>query len=339
MILKKNCDNIFIIGNPSQYLYVIEALHYFNLQDQNNILIVSSLHNDYVNQTLSICKEDAWSEIIIVPKMIFKLWKSNYITRVFALFFSKYYFIKKTKNINVTNNIFIGNIEDRLMQLIAGCVSQTNIIALDDGNATLNTFEKLKHLKSNDFLGLNSNDKKSRLLKLNPLKVKIEEITFFTIYYNYSGISKNLNIIPNNLSFLKKLSSDKSVDKNVLFIIGSPFIRLKMITKERYWQAIKKIVELNPTYKIYYIRHRAEDNFQFNNIEVTSYDYPIEIVLQNTPTLPDKIITFFSSAAITLNKIYDSEILIENINLFNSNNIVDYYKSISSNNFIVSNIE
>lgn len=331
---KDSFDNVFILGNPSQCIYVLESLFQFNLQEKNNLFIITSFHAGYVKQIIELLDIKADKNIICLPLLVRFLWKLSLVSRIISYLIAKYFFILVLKRTFVQERVFIGNIEDSWMQFVGSILKIKSIIALDDGNATLNTFEKLRKLDSNDFISYRS-DLILNIINLHPLKIKLKNIQFFTIYHDVNNVSPLINIFPNYLAYLIEINKNKTLDNTVIYIIGSPFIKLKMLSSSDYFALLKRIVNENSNLKVKYIKHRAEENFQIASLEVLTLDVPIEIFLSNSQLLPHKIITFYSSAAITLTKIYNSNIKIENIQVVDhSFAMISYFKKLESHAFV-----
>jgi hypothetical protein len=333
LLRKFKFDNAFIIGNPSQCIYINEAIAHHNIQDNYNLFFITSFQAGYIKQIIDLVDPTTYIKLIRLPNLVLWFWKCCLITRLISFIYAKYFYILQTRSNKVTNLVFLGNIEDRWMQAIANNTFPKSVIALDDGNATINTFEKLKKLEPFDYFKSNKNIT-AYFLRLKPLRFRLEDINFFSIYYDSDNIPKCIRIIPNMLNSLKQKTISKNVDESIIYIIGSPFVKLKMISLEKYMSLLKIIIETNSNCRIYYIKHRAEDNFQLKNAIVKSNEMPVELFLLSSPILPKKIVTFLSSAAITLLKILDNRIIIENFGVIeHSEPIINYFKKNESDTF------
>lgn len=309
----KRIDNLFIIGNPTQFLFLIEAKAHYNIKEVQ--IFITSLNIEFLSKIKEYCKENNYSSFSHSVFLV-RLWSFSKITRFFAKIFLELRIIFLTKRLDA-ENLFIANIFEPKMKILVKKIRKKNVVVLDDGNATITTFNRI-----------NSNPQ-----EIEEFNISSKKIEFFTIY---NDIRCNVKIVPNTLTYYKSFVQNKIVDEDVLFILGSPFVKLRMASSEEYLQVIREILLKNSQKKVYYIKHRVEDKFNMDGVTIMDLNEPIELFLLKSNFLPYKIINFYSSASIMLLKIFGNKIFIENLSFKPvKQEIVDYYKRYSSDNFLV----
>lgn len=309
----KRINNLFIIGNPTQFIFLIEAQKHYNIIDIQ--VFISSLNIDYLLKIKEYCDKNNFNSYSF-PQSFVRLWTLSKITRIIAKLFIELQIIILIKKLDVIN-LFVVNIFEPKMKLLVKKIRKKYVVVLDDGNATITTFNRI-----------NSNPQ-----EIEEFNISSKKIEFFTIY---NDIRCNVKIVPNTLTYYKSLVQNKIVDEDVLFILGSPFVKLKMASFEEYFQEIQEILLKNLHKKVYYIKHRVEDRFNMDGVSIMDLNEPIELFLLKSNFLPYKIINFYSSASIMLIKIFENKIFIENLSFKPvKQEIVDYYKRYSSDNFLV----
>lgn len=298
-----NNKNLFIVATPLQFLNAIEAKETF--KTAHNILILK--YNTYnistnANQMKELVNEEEWESIIHyhynkIPKhkrfsFQVKLIKS------LKKFSYDYIF---SGEFGIKNQAFISNLKSK------------SIYLLDDGNATLLTYDKIKEKKY--LYRKVPFSKKMRLLRylLVNLKYKIEQdIHFFTTFDIKS--TKNIKVIKHDFTHLKANKLQNCKKDNTIYILGQNLAEAEYIKKEIYLHYLEKI-SAKYNENIIYIPHRYEIvDSSYNHLINDSFtikpsEGPIEASFINKGIYPKIIISFISSALFNLDKIFsDSKI-------------------------------
>ncbi len=289
--------NLFIVASPLQFINAIEAKNHFQTNNNILVLIYNKLENENdANQQLNLLVEKDWDQIIHYNlENIYKYTRVFYQVNLIK-YFKKYNF----------SYIFSGEFGS-MNQIILANLTTDQIYLLDDGTATIFTYQKL--LDTNYFSKL-SFYKKLKLLryKFFNLEYNIKQnINFFTIY-NIKSLN-NIKVKKHDFNYLKSniIKNVKST-KNIYFL-GQNLAENSYMTEDSYLKYIKKTIKYFD-HNIIYIPHRSETiTEKYNSLISEKFiiqksNAPIETTLINKKISPIIIISFFSSALFTLEKIF-----------------------------------
>ena len=286
--LKSN-KNLFIVGTPLQLLNAIEALKHFDLG--NNILVIVHRSLEANKAQMESIKElYEWEEIIDIEySKSSSILKYINLVKYLKKYTYKYLFIPK---LEVVPKLVIPNVE------------KEKVFLLDDGVMTISLYEN--NLKTNK---LNKYDFKELRFMFFGMKIKIKDkINLFT-YFDLEPINK-IEIVKNNLTFLKKTYLEgTSVDDSTIYFLGHP--SSKYISDEDYLKSVHNLIKTSNK-KIVYIPHRGESKEMksiFHSIENTMFsvvdiNMPVELYFLENKIHPSHIISYYSTALITLKIIY-----------------------------------
>ena len=193
-----------------------------------------------------------------------------------------------------TENFIFGNLLDNHMMFLSKLISYKNIILVDDGISTINNY---KYYKSKDN---NTNKYPVRLI-------------FFSIF----DLGSNEFVVKNNFEFIFK--SEKIISEDVYFI-GQPMENI--LGEIEYYRILSTVNMLNPN--MIYIAHRRDSNKKLLHISdmgirVLKMTEIIELYLIKSSTLPRKIISFYSTALITLKLLFKDKIM---VNCISNNDLI-----------------
>lgn len=303
-----NKKNLFIVASPLQFLNAMEAMHYFKTSCNILILIYnSSLNETDYNQKLNLLDVNEWEEVIYYD--LAQIAKKR-------RFFEQVKLIKKLKKDTYTY-LFSGDF-GTIQQALMANLDIENIYLLDDGTASLVTYEVLK---DKHFIEQLTFSKKMKLMRyrLMNLKYKIEQdINFFTIY-NLKPLP-HMKVIQHDFRYLKKSRLRACKKSNNIYILGQNLVEVGWITEEKYLQYLEKIIEKllkEHSGKIIYKPHRSEKitmsyyslQSEYFLIDQDINKGPIETSLINENIYPSVIVSFFSSALFSLDKIFDDTLI------------------------------
>lgn len=281
--------NLFIVGTPLQLINAIEAVNQFKLESNILIIVHRSLHANRV-QMDDLKSLYEWEEIIDIEysrhsSMLRYLDLVKYLER----YTYKYIFISK---LEVVPKIVIPN------------VVKEKVFLLDDGVLTIFIYENsIKTDKINQY-----NFKEIRFLIFG-LKIRIKDkINLFT-YFDLEPVN-GVEVVKNELNFLKATYLEGATkNSDTIYFLGHP--SSKYIDDDSYINSLLSLLEKFDK-KIIYIPHRGEkqdmkdiissiDSPLFN---VEDINMPVELYFLKNKIYPSHIISYYSTALITLNTIY-----------------------------------
>lgn len=301
-------SSISIISSPLQLLNAVEAVHHF--KTNHNILVLifnSELNSTDHAQKLNLLNEENWSEVIYYD--MGKISKKK-------RFFEQVKLIKKLKQ-DSYDYLLAGDF-GTIQQALMANLSIDNIYLLDDGTATIVTYEKLKN---KDFFKNFTLSAKMKLLRylLAGLQYKIkQDIDFFTIY-NLQALP-HLQVVQHDFSYLKQNRLKMCKNSKNIYILGQNLVEVGWISEENYLKYVQGIIKMIMEQydgKIIYKPHRSEiitkayDNLinERFSIDDDISQGPIEVSLIDNNIYPAIIISFFSSALFSLDKIFTDTII------------------------------
>ena len=268
--------NLYIIESPFQLLNAFEAINTFNAESNKILVRLSNESNNdkQIIDTIRKLKIEESNKIFYVKiksrnRFLFDFLKMI-ILKIIFLFIRKRY-----------NKIFIGNYDSRFIRFILK-FSKKQLVLLDDGFKTIITQSKF---------------------------TKNHFYNWFTIL-NLKALSKQVNVKNNYSTLNSLLDQNNDTTPKVSIFIGSKLNEVNIISEEYYIELIKRIAHKHNDYKIIYIPHRGEDQEKLvkiasiPNIELKKISYPIELLPIYENIKPVLIISFYSTALITLWNIY-----------------------------------
>jgi hypothetical protein len=199
------------------------------------------------------------------------------------------------------SQFFIGNLESKFFNLFLKKIKRENIILMDDGAKTI-------------YLQNSFNDR-----------------NFYNLFtmFNLKPL-KNQLIYINNFDYLKSKIKASFCYNNETVFIGSKLSEDYIISESEYLEILYKLAK---KYKnITYIPHREESHKKlekiFNlGIKIRKMNLPIEFI-GIEESIPKKVISFYSTALISLKRIYEIDSSFIKLNLNNNllKQVYDYYQ-------------
>ncbi len=285
-------DNLFIIRSPLQLINSLEAIEYFNLQ--NNILVLIYNNTENTNKQMdTLISMYEWKEIIKINE---KQKRSKY--------FEYIKFVKKLK-LKSYNYLFFSNLGS-IHKLLLANLKRQRTIYLDDGVETITRY-------NNIFIPNKLNKVKFRQLRFLPagLKIKIEDSIDLFTYFDLEPF-RSSKVIKNSLkNFQNKYLKDSSMDNN-LYFLGQPLVKTNLLSEINYFEYLDYVISLNSNKKIIYIPHRTEiisDRLKLyvsDKFEIIDINMPIELYFLQNNLYPGHIISFMTTAFFTLQKLYSN---------------------------------
>ena len=274
---------IIILNTPLQLINFIEYKN-LNLTNKNtykkSVILISNSKKDELKRTLETNSK-------INNDIIFNI---NSIYLKFILFF-----ILKIRSIvnNKLDHIVIGDFNNSFICKITNFSKK--VIILDDGT---NIF----YLKNKKFTF-------SKYIFFSFFNKK-----YFNIPYKF--------FIENQYTYIKNLKKSISKQKKFIILLGSPFVSKSLLDENQYIECLQHIKKKYIDKKIFYFPHPKEninDIAKLKLFKIIKSNYAFEIYLLNQKVLPDKIIGLNSTAFITIYKLFNNNIILENYFYYNDN--------------------
>lgn len=289
-------QNIIIVDTPFELLcgieFILEEKLYLdnaiyliavNNKSENNLLQIRNLYKQHSKYF------DNYEEVSIKSKtLVFR----------FYYYLYKYYIIQRKLNKLNINYLILGDYANCYFRHIGNKTRSIKTIALDDGFATLKTFNSFDFTNTS----LTKKEKIKKIASLGSYDSKYKNVCLYTIFYdkiNYQNRKKNAL-----LNTQKKVLN--SIHKNEMFIIGTPVVEDGIVEESVYRFFLKEISKKSNHDKIIYLPHRREDPNKlnsisaYNNIEIRWVNTLVELYILENLYLPSLIISFFSTSLINL---------------------------------------
>lgn len=306
--MKNKNKNVFTISTPSQMINAMEFIHYYKIKDENNIILISSSSTTIKDQIVKVGSGfDLIFHELFQPKfLIFNDSAYNKMPLKLRRLFISRYAIKRILINQKIDKLILGNYSNFISQYCTQIIN-TETFVLDDGTGSITRASKRERELNEEipFFELNRKKGALRLVKLimGFYNYNIpKKLIFFSSYtFHLAGRDE---IVHNDFSFIKRLYSNQKKDNNLIYFIGSPISEVGYITLENEINIILSMLSKFKGNKVIYIPHRLDSNTKLKrikeNIDILSFDLPIEFALTQITALPYQIVGFFSSALFNL---------------------------------------
>lgn len=287
---------VVIVKTPLQLICAMEYIHQENIPLKDILFIYLEKYqfsNIQIINTFDFYKITNYTQLrfrnsnianIFGKKVI--LGKNRFLKipfKLFALWFN--FFVEKRlyKIINNHHSIIFGDPNYKLYRKLSKQLFDKKIILLDDGLSS----EKID------------------------TKYSEQNIVNSFSFLRNPNIKQQNDQNTNTFSFLKSLT--KPIDSNFILFIGQPLVEARLITQETLEKWFKKIGTKYKNHTILYYPHRWEleyTSYQFpDNFEtISETQLPIEISVATYKTAPALILSFYSSALVTLKSILPNDV-------------------------------
>lgn len=305
--------NVFLIESPLQLLNAIEAKTYYQLKNEDSLLLLQNGEiPESLEQMKSMINADIWPNVRIVGTGKGKI---SWFTRMIAL-------KKIAKKVGQINLLFLGDYRSDLMKDFANTVNYKKLVVIDDGAATINTYKNLvgkEEINVNHFSNLSKTEMIKNITKKilyfgnAPSSFTPKQIDLFTVYNLPS--ENRVKVHKNEYYYHKSINKQKLVEGKIYFL-GAPLSEKKVIkSNEEYFNYLLLIKESLPKLPIVYVPHRAEESDKIRKIKELGFNIEqnhtcVEHMMIYSNTIPEYIISFYSSALINLKKMMSPEVKI-----------------------------
>lgn len=288
--MSNSLNNLFVLRSPLQIINAMEAINHFSLE--NNIAVVIYNRLDSNTKQMKILLETAKFDQIIHIEEVLRSKYFKYVKLIKELKKQKY------------NYLFVGELGISYKIIIANTVKE-KVFLLDDGTATIEYYNKfIRHNKYNKY-----NFREIRFI-FSGLKFKVKDKVNLFTYFDLES-AHGIDVIKNNLSYLKSnYIKEAKKDNDIIYFIGQPVDGFMDI--DFYKKSIEELIK-RFNKRVIYIPHRSEGQEQQDNLSsidsqqftIKKPDMPLELYFLENGIYPTHIISYLSTALITLGVIYE----------------------------------
>jgi hypothetical protein len=280
MLLEIGLNNyqklLFIIESPFQLLGALEAIDFFKTYEYQLVIRLSEERN---NRQLKKIIHDLDVDQTHIKYINFdskKNLKNFYRTIKFTLWLQA----KK----HIFTKIYLGDYHSQFLTFIRTyTLPKEKIYYLDDGVASLNI---QKSFIENKYYHL------------------------FTMY-DLKPLEKQ-QIIQHHFSYLKGVLNRLDLEsEDIVLLLGNKFYEEGLVSKSYFFQSLKQVLSYYVGKNIRYVAHRDEDKkklaylHKHYGFDVIQNDYPIELYGFYERKIPSTIVSFLSTALLTMKIIYE----------------------------------
>ncbi|EGR0903994.1 TPA: hypothetical protein ACN33Q_000859 [Vibrio parahaemolyticus] len=263
---------LFIVESPFQLICAFEALNFFGYKKYHIIVRLSGkdVNDKQMKDVVRLYRDENISYIF------FRNSNESLMENLISL-------VKVLIKIVNKKEIYIGNAESKFLSLVTRFCSQP-VRILDDGTKTLYLAESERY----------------------------RDNLFFTMF-DLKG--KQVKYVEHKFSKLNSIVCGNKVSRSFSgnYFLGSDISEIKLVTEVAYIDMVKEIINKHQGSWVY-IAHRNESEDKLEviskklNMEVKRLKYPIEFIGYECGSIPKLVCSFYSTALISLNKIYQVDV-------------------------------
>ena len=298
--MKKQIKNVFIVPNPMVLLNAIEALHYFNL-DSEECLLILPLQTNLLERFLRVARMldmQMWPNVKLLPfDAESKL--------------SKMALSVKMRNIarsqKVIEKVFFFSTYRQYCRIFLGNCNIGERILIDDGISTLMICRERREGE------LPRPSIKSKLVATLTGALQLNDCHKISIFTGLDVKSaKDDLVVRNEYTHLRqKMSGDSQCVSDEVYFYGQPLVECAYVPLQLYCDWIEAIVEVYGVEQFKYVPHpiETEENINFLvaqlGLEVLPFDLPPELYFtQDSVKRPKCLASFVSSMLFNCAQIY-----------------------------------
>lgn len=288
--------DVYICRSPLQLLNCIEAHNKFKSGNKSLLFAAHSVPQDESLMKKLLELYPSWDEVVFFP--LYPIF--NQIAAV------RRFFRRKTQ----VEKLFIGDSTKFINFVINNHMKPKLCIMVDDGASTLSRApliaERTLHLRKKNLAP------QSRIISKFQESVGLAatylyNARFFTLY-DLAKFNLQDRTDPNELEYCRSKLQQKPLNQETWFI-GSNFRGDLLKNPESYEKLISNLSQLEDLTRVVYIPHRKEPDDYLamlasqHGFTVRRFTTIIELEILNSTHLPERIISFGSSAVNTLNQL------------------------------------
>jgi hypothetical protein len=311
--MSKRNKNYFFVVTGLQVINCVEYIKNYQLDKGYNVLFVCNKKINSRLEVLSLIKNHYFDEVIFMPPTFLlnkKIARYNFVLINLISFFKIFLF-------KFNEGHLVGNDLNAFYRYACKKSKNVKISFIDDGSGSVNykaenPFKYFKNYK---------NKLLYKFLRINNYDILFDQ--YFTSYGSFFLQKFKYKIVNNNFNYLKNISFS-NINDYIIFI-GDPHVERGYISEDNYLDILVKIRDMFQK-EIIYVPRIFESTKKLKKIEqimsVQRNDFPIEIYLSSLEKLPNRIITFHSSALFNVRNLFGENIDYHYIKLPNYTNEV-----------------
>jgi len=267
--------SLYLVESPFQLLGALESIYFHKTENYGLVVRLSTKENTKQLRKMIEDLEVKTSKIIFISA-----YGDNQTFKKIADFkFLLWLFLNKNKY----TKYFLGDYHSRYLTLLRKvCLKNKKVIYLDDGASTIRA--------NNSFSADRFFD-------------------WFTIY-DLMALPEQ-SIIQHDFSYIRSKIKQKVLDNSTkTVILGDKFYEVGLLSKQDSYKVLEKLMDRLQGEEVIYMAHRGESAEKLEyirekyNIDVVKNDFPIELYGLYADKLPKSVVSFFSTALYSLQKIY-----------------------------------
>lgn len=209
--------SVFLVRSPLQLMNAVEAKHYFNLRDEDCIMVIMGDRRNKTKIIRLIKTDPQWGKVVVLTDV--NLFRKNpfgcHLINQGEEFPDKKSFLRKSIfNANRLNKIsrFLGQVEyifigfsrDIYMRHFINSTPHKEVFLLDDGNATIEIAKDRKN-KLDTTKKIHGTKKIKFYAKKYLLGLKYDEVDSLTFFSAYDvDLSDTDSLVKNDYSYIRK---------------------------------------------------------------------------------------------------------------------------------------
>ncbi len=307
----RDAMNVFLVSSPLQLLNAWEAQYAFELDPKHTFLIVIpfSYSPGDADTLLDLAGSQGWATVEALPTMGPIVAEQGPRRYAFASMWRAFRGMSRILNqLPLVERVFIGNIGARYQRHFAHQTGCREIIALDDGLATVELMER----RRGGLTDQRSGRSWRRLFEM-AMGAKFAPLPFLTFFTAYDvSAPPGDRVIQNEYSFVRSRMTALGSRRDELMVLGSPMRDFGLVPLETYLAYIARIRDRFASLPLLYAPHRAEREETVEAVrmrfdaEICDGGLPIEWWLLQHEQPPKYVAGFYTSALENIRVIFGS---------------------------------
>lgn len=291
--------NFAVAVSPGHVYNIFNYIDQTRIESSTILLVLFYLSKD--NQTRSFysqrIKISDWYDVVEI-----EVWdRSKGLLEMMKVIFKYKSLVRSIMNLKYDfDTVILGQYNSIYVKNLINKIRFNKIVCLDEGNAVLH------HVRERKQLMLEPNNSLLHLI-LGLDNSEMEKIVYFTSY-NFDVLQCD-RIVRCLYSYSKNLIGEKQIENGLVYIVGSPYVEDNILEKRNYLRLLNSICEYVDYSSIVYFRHRRElqsnliDYQQNIDCEIRNVNLPLEIFIQENPSIPQYVVGFYSAALLNIKSI------------------------------------
>ncbi|MDW7643578.1 MAG: hypothetical protein SCI25_00895 [Desulfuromonadales bacterium] len=298
---------VFLLKSPLQLLNALEACQHFGIARRECVLVLMADHKSLPQMLSLVKKTSGWGGTVSLVNVGLdpSIQESDGLSHErHAIWGNDAFGIIKLKNLarrlGRLDYVFLGDLGNLMMRHFANLADVSEVVALDDGTATL----QYAVWRNQGRWGRKQRLSKKAGLWLKRIALGLRDnlpgrLTFFSAYE--IEVPPQDLVVKNTFMDLRAQAGDMPLEESVFFL-GGPLVEASILSEEEYLWHLERVARYFSNRKVTYVAHRRENWERVKRIgralgwDVRLFDYPIEFQLAVVGPRPRILAAFFSSA-------------------------------------------